>query len=581
MKLLNLNKFFLTLILFIFFLPLSSEEGVDIWKKENIKENRKTKNLPNSDLKKIESKIKTTSIIPKEININSNISDTSSNLIYGIFDPDENDLTIDIWVNSEGTKIKDTIERIDKINLSSFSEEIFINTLFTIAKLPGQNMTNEEFINYKFNWLIKNKKDDLIAAFLNRNNEFPNKKKVIKYLVDENIAKANLSEACKDITLISRDVKDSYLDQFKIICLIKNNKKDQAQLTLDLLREQKLSNEFFDTKINFLLGLTEKLDNKINDTNLLNFYLSSITIPDFKYSPNKKTNKKIWQYLTAANLFKIDNLDNKDQIKELEIVADSGSLPISYIFGIYKNLKFNFNDFLNTDEVFPTLDAVSARALVYQKILLSDNIETKLKYIFLLNDLFNKDKLVNISNKYLDNELKALDQNTIPPAYAQLVFENTTYKKKIKFEKIRYNNKSYYTSKILTFYTENNISKKKIEKEIKNVYKKIKKNKKYKISIKDVMLFESLQSDGFTIPIDLTNEKIVKDNLPPTELLNFGKNNEIGMLLLKIVELIGEDEILDLDDQTIYFINHLLIKSNLKKLSTKILATTLPERSKI
>ena len=137
-------------------------------------------------------------------------------------------------------------------------------------------MTNEEFINYKFNWLIKNKKDDLIAAFLNRNNEFPNKKKVIKYLVDENIAKANLSEACKDITLISRDVKDSYLDQFKIICLIKNNKKDQAQLTLDLLREQKLSNEFFDTKINFLLGLTEKLDNKINDTNLLNFYLSSI-----------------------------------------------------------------------------------------------------------------------------------------------------------------------------------------------------------------------------------------------------------------------------------------------------------------
>ena len=280
-------------------------------------------------------------------------------------------------------------------------------------------------------------------------------------------------------------------------------------------------------------------------------------------------------------MFKIDNLDNKDQIKELEIVADSGSLPISYIFGIYKNLKFNFNDFLNTDEVFPTLDAVSARALVYQKILLSDNIETKLKYIFLLNDLFNKDKLVNISNKYLDNELKALDQNTIPPAYAQLVFENTTYKKKIKFEKIRYNNKSYYTSKILTFYTENNISKKKIEKEIKNVYKKIKKNKKYKISIKDVMLFESLQSDGFTIPIDLTNEKIVKDNLPPTELLNFGKNNEIGMLLLKIVELIGEDEILDLDDQTIYFINHLLIKSNLKKLSTKILATTLPERSKI
>ena len=95
------------------------------------------------------------------------------------------------------------------------------------------------------------------------------------------------------------------------------------------------------------------------------------------------------------------------------------------------------------------------------------------------------------------------------------------------------------------------------------------------------MLFETLQSDGFVMPINVIDEKIVKNNSPPVELLNFGKNNEIGMLLLRIVELIGEDEISDLDDQTIYFINHLLVKSGLKKLSNKILTTTLPERSKI
>ena len=75
--------------------------------------------------------------------------------------------------------------------------------------------------------------------------------------------------------------------------------------------------------------------------------------------------------------------------------------------------------------------------------------------------------------------------------------------------------------------------------------------------------------------------KIIKENSPPIELINFGKNKEIGMLLLRIVELVGEDEILDLDDQTIYFINHLLIKSGLKKYSNKILITALPERSKI
>ena len=579
MKLLNLNKkLFFSIILYFFFTPVFSEESIDIWKKENLKKNidEPTKKISRQPT----SKIKILPSISKEDNISSNSLD-EDNLVYGIFDPEKNNLTIDMWVNSEGTRVKDTIERINKIKLSTFAEEIFVNTLFTIAKLPGQNMTDEEFINYKFDWLIKNKKNELIANFLNRNNEFPNKKKVIRYLVDENIAKANLTEACQDIKLISKDVKDAYLDQFKIICLVENDKKNEAQLILDLLREQKLSNKFFDKKIDYLLGLTEKTDKKIEDNNLLNFYLSSITIPDFTYNPTKKTNKKIWKYLTAANLFKINNLENMEQIKELENAANNGSLPISYIFEIYKNIKFNFNDFLNTDEIYPSLDIISARALLYQKILLSDNIEVKLKYIFLLNDLFKKDKLINISKEYIDKELKALNQDEIPLSYKQIVAESIIYEKKIELGKIRYNNKNYHTSRILTFYTEGNVSKQKTEKEIKNIHKKIKKNKKYRVSIKDIMLFETLQSDGFVMPANVIDEEIIKNNLPPVELLNFGKNNEIGMLLLRIVELIGEDEILDLDEPTIYFINHLLVKSGLKKISNKILTTTLPERSKI
>ena len=37
--------------------------------------------------------------------------------------------------------------------------------------------------------------------------------------------------------------------------------------------------------------------NKIKEDNLLNFYLSSITIKDFEYEPNEKTKKIIWEYL--------------------------------------------------------------------------------------------------------------------------------------------------------------------------------------------------------------------------------------------------------------------------------------------
>ena len=66
---------------------------------------------------------------------------------------------------------------------------------------------------------------------------------------------------------------------------------------LDLLREQKQSSKFYDDKINFLLGLTENTSNKVNEKNLLNFYLSSITINDFKYEPTNKTKTEIWEYL--------------------------------------------------------------------------------------------------------------------------------------------------------------------------------------------------------------------------------------------------------------------------------------------
>ena len=40
-----------------------------------------------------------------------------------------------------------------------------------------------------------------------------------------------------------------------------------------------------------------------------------------------------------------------------------------------------------------SLSGYEARALIYQKILLSDKLENKLNLLFLLKDLFKKDKL--------------------------------------------------------------------------------------------------------------------------------------------------------------------------------------------
>ena len=582
MKLLSLNKnIFFFFILFLFSSALFSEESVDIWSKKNLKDKAVIDVTNNNSLKKKKSKININTKLPKQITIDSANLKLNKSLIYGIFEPEKNNLTLNMWLNSEGTRVKDTIERINKIKLSSFAEEIFVNTLFTISSPPSQNMSNEDFIEYKLDWMINNQRQDLISAFLNKNKEFPNKEKIIKYLVDQNISQSNIEQACEKIALLDNSIRNSYLDQFKIICLIKDKKKNEAMLMHDLLKEQKLSNNFFDSKINYLLGLSKKEDKKIDDTSLLNFYLSSITVSEFDYSPNKKTKKQIWQYLNAAKLLKVNNFESNEQIKYLEIAANKDNLNYSYIFEIYKNIKFDLNDFLNIDKMYQMLDPVSARALTYQKILLSDNIKTKLKYIFLLNDLFIEDKLFNISRKYLDQELKLFNTQEVPVEYIDLVSKNTIDTTKNKLNKIKLSDKKYHTSKIIKFYTLKNISSSKVEKDIKSVSKKIKKNKKYKISLKDAALFESLESDGIILPKEIDYNQIKKNNLPPAELLNFVKNNEIGMLLLRIVELIGEDEILDLDDQTIYFINHLFTKSGLIKFRNRILFVALPERNKI
>ena len=82
-------------------------------------------------------------------------------------------------------------------------------------------------------------------------------------------------------------------------------------MLLDLLREQNQSDKFFDDKINYLLNISDKTSNKINEINLLNFYLSSITIKDFKYVPTKKTKKEIWKYLNAANLIILEDVQDE------------------------------------------------------------------------------------------------------------------------------------------------------------------------------------------------------------------------------------------------------------------------------
>ena len=49
--------------------------------------------------------------------------------------------------------------------------------------------------------------------------------------------------------------------------------------------------------------------------------------------------------------------------------------------------------------------------------------------------------------------------------------------------------------------------------------------------------------------------------------------------MLKIVEIIGEDKVRDLDPETVYFLNKILNDLNLKKIRNNILSEALPVRA--
>tara|TARA_X000001036_G_C20671964_1_gene802795 strand:- start:225 stop:1967 length:1743 start_codon:yes stop_codon:yes gene_type:complete len=579
MKLLSLSK----KISFLFFLiiisdKLYAENEIDIWKKNksSIGPTKEVQTNTNSLNNKLDIQNKNLKI--NNLLIEENIKDRpNAKKIYGIYDPDQNNFTLDMWSNTDGEEIQNTIKRISKLKLSNSSKKIFIKTMLTYSYTP-KNISEEDFLNLKINWLIKNNETELLEEYLNKNQEFQNKAKVIQYLVDQNIAGANLKEGCEKVNFINKEIKDSYLEKFKIYCLIFNKKNNQAQLLFDILKEQKRSDNFFNEKVNFLLGITEKTNEKIDDTNLLNFYLSSITIKDFKYQPTKKTKKIIWEYLNSANLIQLQDIADLKRIQELELAANSGALKKDKIFEIYRQISFELNSLINAEDIYQTLDGINSRSLIYQKYLLSDNIENKIKLLFILKDLFKKDKLSNLYVEFLSENLKKMKPSEIPDSFREVVAKNILKEEEYKLGKIKYDDKVIHRSRIIRFYTEEGTSKQKSQRDLESVYKKIKRNKKYFFSAKDLALIESLEKDGFKIPKEFNYKEIAKKYSIPGNLLKLAQNNEAGFLALKLVEIIGADEIVDLDPETIYFVTHLLNKLKLYNFRNDLIISGLPLR---
>ena len=572
-----LNKLILFVIIFIVVIlhsSLAEDEPADIWQ-NNETETETTNQISNEEDVTIESPILSEDINKIVVKIDEDTIKEDRQSVIGIFDPEEHNFNLNMWTKTDGEEIKKTLTRINKLKLSKSSEDLLFLVLFTNSYPPKKNLNAEDFLKIKVNWLIERNRVEDLETLLRTNPEVGQNSKAVKYLINEYLSSANIKSACEKINYIDRKVQNNYLEKFTIYCLINSDRKEEANLIYDLLKERGFKDKFFEDKINFLLGITETTNQKILDDNLLNFYFSHITSDNFQYEPKDNTDKYIWKYLSSANLIQIDNFENEEIIQTYEQAAAQNSFENDEIFKIYLKMNFNFNQLINAQEIYKNLPTYKARALIYQSILLTDTVEKKIDLAFLLKDLFIKDKMLIVYVEELSNILRSIDPDKIPDNYTDLVKQNLDNNLNLK---IKFDNDILHRSKVIRHFLENNVKLSRTEKDFKTIYKKIKKNKKYFISIKDIIVLESLLADGISLPEDLNYNELSSELTVPANLQDLVNQNEIGLIMLKIVEIIGEDNVSNLDPETIYFLNRILNELNLKKIRNSILSGALPKR---
>ena len=577
-----LNKKYLSVILFYLFFGVvaHSQEAVDIWNIEEKKTNESvdvTKNDTENDITqnsiyKMQSQKGSEPKIEEDKTLTSNIIK-----IVGLYDPAENGLDINMWSKSNGDQILNIFKRINKIDLSTDASEILNILLLTNAYYPEINISKEQFLELKSDWLIKNSNLELIEKYLLKNQMVNEHSKLTRLLVDDYLSNSEINKACEIFSSIEGLIQDDYLSKFNIYCLINNNKKEEAQLLLDLKKEMGFEDKFYEKKINFLMGYTNQADVEISEDTILYFHLSHRTNPQFKFQPNNSTSKKIWKYLSTSNLLdsiKDIELTDVDKVSSIEKATHEKHYEEKELFELYKRFQFNINQLLNIKESTKVLSAIESRALIYQGILITTEVENKLLLINALKNSFKNDSIENAFEVVLREFLKEIDIEEVPSNFTSF-YNNYIDEEKTELTNIKINNKILHQSKLINYFRDQGSSKK-IGKDLNDSLKKIKKNKKYFFSKKDIILVESFKSDGIKVSAKFKDLYEIKKSEIPADIQIFINSGDMAAAMLRIVEVIGQDELKNIDDDTLYFIISTLNQLNADPLRNKILLKVLP-----
>ena len=582
LKLLNNKNLSIIIIsLLLSFSSIAEEKPVDIWNldkketqnisEENLSVEEKNEEIFQSSIYKMQSDKK-----EESIKLDDNLTSKTIK-IAGLYDPQDYGLSISMWSNSDGSTLKKLFKNIDKHNLSKDASEILNISLLTNAYYPNQNITEEEFLKFKTNWLIKESNLELIEEYLIKNQITNLHPELMRYMVDKYLSQSNVKKSCEIFSKIKEPLENEYLSKFNLYCLINYGRSEEAQLILDLKKELGFNDEYFENKINYLFGYIDEVNKEISENSILDFHLAHRTNSEFTFEPNKNTSKLIWKYLSTSNLlYKIQDVEitDIDRISAIEKATHDKIYPEEELFEFYREFQFNISQLLNTKESYKSLSSTEGKALVYQRLLLTEEPKLKLELAKILKDVFESEDIGNAFDLELEKFLKKIDKADVPSNfttfYNQNIKDDATINKKIK-----YNNKILHQSKLLNYFN-GDYTKLKIEEDLNKFLNRIENDKKYFLSKKDIIFLEALKSDGIEISEKYENLYEINKSEMPSDIQRMVDNKEIGAALLRIIEVIGSKKIENIDEDKVYFIINTLNQLNADLIRNKLLLKVLP-----
>ena len=497
--------------------------------------------------------------------------------IVGLYDPADYGLSMDMWSNSDGLILKKLFKNIDNFDLSSDASEILNIALLTNTYYPNKNITEEEFLKFKSSWMIKESNLELIEQFLIKNQATNLHPELMKYVVDQYLSQSDVKKSCEIFSKIKEPLENEYLTKFNLYCLINYGKNEEAQLILDLQKELGFKDDYFENKINYLFGYVDEANKDISESSILDFHLAHRTNPEFEFEPKKETPKLIWKYLSASNLlFNIQDIEitDIDKISTIEKATHDKNYSEKELFDFYKKFQFTINQLLNAKQSYKSLASIEGKALIYQRVLLAEEPKLKIELIKILKDIFESEGIGNAFDVELKNFLKQIDIEDVPSNFTTFYNEHKNDKEIIN-KKTKYNNKILHQSKLVNYFN-GDYAKSKIEEDLNKYLKKIKKDKKYFLSKKDIIFLEALKSDGIQISKKYDDLYKVNQSEMPADIQAMIDNKEIGAALLRVIEVIGPERIEDIDEDTVYFIINTLNQLNVDSIRNKLLLKVLP-----